>query len=104
MGPKLLHARRERPKERAERRFHERRSGERHAEPRVIVIEGEPARDAERPRPTRLAGDCDPVAERVRAAGGPLDEAVYTCCCGYLFSAPVSTSVSCPHCGTDQAW
>jgi len=49
-------------------------------------------------------GDPDLAAEQVRRAGGPLDVAVYTCCCGYLFSAPVSTTVSCPHCGTGQAW
>lgn len=46
----------------------------------------------------------DIVVERVRAAGGPLDQASYVCECGYLFAAPVSTTVSCPHCGTPQAW
>jgi hypothetical protein len=46
----------------------------------------------------------DIAVERVRAAGGPLDEASYTCQCGYLFAAPVSTTVACPHCGTSQAW
>jgi hypothetical protein len=46
----------------------------------------------------------DVAVERVRAAGGPLDEASYTCQCGYLFAAPVSTTVACPHCGTSQAW
>jgi hypothetical protein len=45
----------------------------------------------------------DPEA-RVREAGGPQDSACYTCSCGMVFQAPVSTSVSCPHCGTDQAW
>jgi hypothetical protein len=24
--------------------------------------------------------------------------------CGYQFDAPVSASVSCPHCGQGQAW
>jgi hypothetical protein len=47
---------------------------------------------------------CDPAVEKVRRAGGPLDEAVYSCECGYLFSAAVSTTVCCPHCGTGQAW
>jgi hypothetical protein len=42
--------------------------------------------------------------ERVREAGGPIDRASYSCACGYLFSASVSTSVSCPHCGAEQAW
>jgi len=40
----------------------------------------------------------------VREAGGPVDQASYNCECGYLFRAPVSTSVVCPHCGTGQAW
>jgi len=41
---------------------------------------------------------------RVREAGGPEDRAHYTCCCGMVFSAPVSASVSCPACGVDQDW
>ena len=51
-----------------------------------------------------------PVAEvrgperRSREAGGPQDRACYSCECGYVFSALVSTSVSCPHCGQGQAW
>ncbi len=47
---------------------------------------------------------CDPAVQRVRDAGGPLDNASYSCACGCLFSASVSTSVRCPHCGADQAW
>lgn len=46
----------------------------------------------------------DIAVERVRAAGGPLDEASYVCECGFLFAAPVSTTVACPHCGAGQAW
>jgi len=46
----------------------------------------------------------DIAVERVRASGGPLDRACYTCQCGYLFDAPVSTTVACPHCGSSQAW
>jgi hypothetical protein len=41
---------------------------------------------------------------RVREAGGPVDHACYTCECGYLFVASVSTTVCCPHCGARQAW
>lgn len=41
---------------------------------------------------------------RARESGGPLDRAQYACSCGYVFDAEVSTSVSCPHCGTPQAW
>jgi hypothetical protein len=32
------------------------------------------------------------------------DHALYNCQCGYVFQAPVSTSVGCPHCGGTQAW
>jgi hypothetical protein len=42
--------------------------------------------------------------QRVREAGGPDDQATYTCSCGFHFEAPVSTSVACPHCGSGQAW
>lgn len=41
---------------------------------------------------------------RMRDAGGPDDRAYYSCGCGYLFETVVSMSVSCPHCGSDQAW
>jgi hypothetical protein len=33
-----------------------------------------------------------------------LGSITYTCSCGYVFGAPVVTSVACPHCGTAQAW
>jgi hypothetical protein len=39
-----------------------------------------------------------------RRGGGPEDRALYSCVCGYAFNAKVSTSVDCPHCGTEQAW
>lgn len=42
--------------------------------------------------------------ERVRLAGGPQDRAHYTCSCGMVFRAPVSASVTCPHCGAVQDW
>jgi hypothetical protein len=45
-----------------------------------------------------------PQERRARESGGPLDVAHYTCSCGYVFEAAVSTTVSCPHCGTGQAW
>ena len=41
---------------------------------------------------------------RMRESGGPDDRAMYSCACGYVFKADVSTSVACPHCGTPQAW
>jgi hypothetical protein len=46
----------------------------------------------------------DRASERVREAGGPMDEASYVCDCGYVFCASVSTTVVCPHCGATQAW
>lgn len=45
-----------------------------------------------------------PQERRARESGGPIDRATYNCACGLVFDAPVSTSVSCPHCGTGQAW
>ena len=39
-----------------------------------------------------------------RRAGGPEDRALYSCTCGFAFTAAVTTSVDCPHCGTEQAW
>ena len=41
---------------------------------------------------------------RAKRSGGPEDRALYSCQCGYAFKAEVSTSVSCPHCATSQAW
>jgi hypothetical protein len=32
------------------------------------------------------------------------DSALYSCGCGFQFTAPVTTSVTCPHCGSAQAW
>ena len=56
--------------------------------------------------PARLAPPEAPFEpeDRVREAGGPEDQATYTCVCGFHFEAPVSTTVSCPHCGAGQAW
>jgi hypothetical protein len=39
-----------------------------------------------------------------RRGGGPEDRALYSCMCGFAFKAAVTTSVGCPHCGTEQAW
>ena len=39
-----------------------------------------------------------------RRAAAPQDSAFYTCSCGFAFTAAVSTTVGCPHCGTQQAW
>jgi hypothetical protein len=56
------------------------------------------------PDPAPLPEPMHPAERRMRDEGGPEDRAVYTCSCGYLFEAPVTASVSCPHCGSGQAW
>jgi hypothetical protein len=45
-----------------------------------------------------------PVRERNKRANVSEDAALYTCGCGYVFTAAVTTSVGCPHCGSAQAW
>jgi hypothetical protein len=82
-------------------------------------IFGRPAKDVEPAPPTAApapaatpapaAAPAQPVDEhlaerRHRDAVTPEDTALYGCSCGFQFQAPVSTSVSCPHCGTGQAW
>jgi hypothetical protein len=56
------------------------------------------------PPPRHLPTSADATAARVRAAGGPTDEARYSCACGLQFLASVSTTVACPHCGATQPW
>lgn len=55
------------------------------------------------PPPARNLDD-HPHERRARESGGPIDNAQYSCGCGMVFQAAVSTSVACPHCGGDQAW
>lgn len=45
-----------------------------------------------------------PSRERNKRANVSEDAALYSCSCGYVFKAAVTTSVDCPHCGVDQAW
>jgi len=54
----------------------------------------------------RRAPAADPLAaeKRMRAAGGPHDQARYHCACNFAFLAPVSTTVACPKCHTRQSW
>jgi rubrerythrin len=99
MSPRLLlnplaerHSRRRRPT---------RRSVSDHRRQDESISAAQPASTQE-PSPTMEARDI--AVERVRASGGPLDRASYSCQCGYLFAAPVSTTVQCPHCGASQAW
>lgn len=65
---------------------------------------GNGASAQEAPERARAERDARSALERARTAGGPNDRACYTCSCGYVFEAPVSTNVSCPHCGGGQAW
>ena len=73
------------------------RRPERHAHPTPRVTPPPAA-------PPQPAATDHPQERRARESGGPIDNAAYNCACGYVFEAPVSTSVHCPHCGTAQAW
>lgn len=61
-------------------------------------------RDRHSSRPARARTAVLQTLARAKRSGGPEDRALYNCPCGHLFKAEVSTSVGCPHCGTDQAW
>jgi hypothetical protein len=79
-----------------------------------MTVRSKPPTSIIRRRPfTRPRGSdhLGPIAEapsgssRTKRHGGPSeDRALYTCHCGYVFDALVSTSVGCPHCGRTQAW
>ncbi|HUR84705.1 MAG TPA: hypothetical protein VMY78_05115 [Solirubrobacteraceae bacterium] len=56
------------------------------------------------PSPAPRPEPMHPDERRLRDAGGPHDRACYSCGCGFLFEAPVSASVQCPNCETEQAW
>jgi hypothetical protein len=62
-------------------------------------------RGGERPEPrTSTLRDDGSISVRRREVGPPQDQALYSCECGFVFAAQVSTSVGCPHCGNVQAW
>jgi hypothetical protein len=64
-------------------------------------------RRSPRPATTRTitaARESAPRTRDARRGSGPEDRALYSCMCGFAFMAAVSTSVDCPHCGTEQAW
>jgi hypothetical protein len=48
--------------------------------------------------------DEPPEVRAARRGGPPEDRALYSCMCGFAFKSAVTTSVGCPHCGTEQAW
>ena len=75
--------------------------------------DGRPGRVAEPSKTHDVPPSTDPrasgtgtvaAARRPRRLDVPQDQATYTCRCGYVFEAAVSTSVGCPHCGDAQAW
>jgi len=67
-----------------------------------------PKRRASSPRPRRAEQAARPAPSRAtrdaRRGPGSQDKALYACMCGYAFTAAVTTSVGCPHCGSEQAW
>jgi hypothetical protein len=88
----------------AERRHSRRRRRRRarHEAPATPAPAAQPVREVT--LVVHSGSSSDPAAQRVREAGGPIDRASYTCVCGYVFLAPVSTTVQCPHCSAAQAW
>ena len=63
----------------------------------------QPART--RPVPARAYITAPQPSVGEHRGGGPSqDNALYSCSCGFVFEAAVSTSVDCPHCGGAQAW
>ena len=52
----------------------------------------------------RARRELSPDRERYQRANVNEDAALYSCSCGYVFKAAVTTSVGCPHCGSAQAW
>lgn len=89
--PRPLHPLRERIPRRLRERRHSRRRRN-----RPTAVTRQPG--------ARFAGPSDVAVQRVRDAGGPVDKASYSCQCGFVFLAPVSTTVTCPHCQARQAW
>jgi hypothetical protein len=83
-------------RERIPRRLRERRHSRRRGN--VPLAQSGPAQAA-----TSL-GPFDLAVRRVRDAGGPVDRASYSCECGFVFVAAVSTTVKCPHCEAGQTW
>ena len=63
-----------------------------------------PRRRQTRGSGARAQGSASPGRERNKRANVSQDAALYSCSCGYVFKAAVTTSVGCPHCGTAQAW
>ncbi len=61
-------------------------------------------RRSRRPSGSRRSTAVSPARERNKRANVSEDAALYSCECGYVFKAAVTTDVGCPHCGSAQAW
>jgi hypothetical protein len=70
--------------------------------PSPVLLRRRRAR-ARHPEPEAATPSAAPE-RRERVAGRPEDEALYTCGCGCAFTAAVTASVACPHCGGAQSW
>jgi hypothetical protein len=82
-----------------------RRRGTAPVRPALVQRESVPADDAPaQPRPREAVDDGLADERRLRDSGGPHDRAEYACSCGFVWWTDVSASVSCPHCGSSQAW
>ncbi len=90
-------------RERIPRRLRERRHP-RWGRSRPTAANRQAAEHFPSPGPGPGSGPSDLAVERVRDAGGPVDRASYSCECGFVFIAPVSTTVTCPHCRAGQTW
>jgi hypothetical protein len=82
----------------------DRRDSPERARLRLVRDESAPVAQPAPAVPPRDTTEEFAAERRMRDSGGPDDTATYHCACGYVFEAPVSTGVACPHCGTGQAW
>ena len=74
------------------------------ATPRPAVVHRDETAQAVAPPRADPADDDLADERRLRDSGGPHDRAQYACTCGFVWCADVSASVTCPHCGSSQAW
>jgi predicted Zn-ribbon and HTH transcriptional regulator len=72
---------------------------------RITIRTERPARGKRRRVVRDAARKASPSPTRDQArVGPPQDRATYNCSCGYIFVSDVTTSVGCPHCGSELAW
>jgi hypothetical protein len=71
---------------------------------RITFLTERPARGKHRRVVRRTTAEkATPTRDQARV-GPPQDRATYNCSCGFIFQADVTTSVGCPHCGSELAW